>query len=462
MKKNSVFFLLLFFSIQTFSQKNIRIELSESYELGNIILALTNYGKTDPWDVQKIQPYYDEIETYFESVKHHPLLDSVNYSRKKWKEFIGFRSDMVAFSFNSNDRLKRDYAFNLFDTIKDVDKYLDLINDFVIKANYREFYSKHKDFYNKITTNYRQYYLIDNSYDFLDKVAKKTDTTKDKNYIIAISPLVGGQNCHSNIESIGATVDFPNIGKDLILGNLNNLSQRILDNHTIFTEIDHGYVNPISDRYSKQIEQNFDSPKWDKNSGYDEIASFNEYMTWAVYDLYIQENFPTENVDSISNIYWKQNASRGFIAQNLFSKKLRELYKNSKNKNLELLYKPMLKWSKMNQDKISKPNILNADSKNFQKLDKNNIVLNFSEPMEKSKIIELLLFQFENGKQTKNQKSIVIKDPSWSKDGKQVTIKVDTDYKEFAIGFYIWNSINGLYSENGILLNANSYILVKE
>ena len=66
-----------------------------------------------------------------------------------------------------------------------------------------------------------------------------------------------------------------------------DISERVIDNHTIFSEMDHGYVNPISDIYSELIAKNFDLKKWDKESGYPEINSFNEYMTWAVYDLFI-------------------------------------------------------------------------------------------------------------------------------------------------------------------------------
>jgi hypothetical protein len=87
----------------------------------NIILALTQYERTDKWDVQKIPPYYDEVLKYFEPVKNHPLLDSVNYSRPKWEKFLGFRTDMYAFSFDQNGKLKRDYPFNSFGPIE-VDK----------------------------------------------------------------------------------------------------------------------------------------------------------------------------------------------------------------------------------------------------------------------------------------------------------------------------------------------------
>ena len=41
------------------------------------------------------------------------------------------------------------------------DKNIDLINDFVLKSNYRQFYKDHKDFYDKIVSNYKEYYLLE-------------------------------------------------------------------------------------------------------------------------------------------------------------------------------------------------------------------------------------------------------------------------------------------------------------
>ena len=350
--KKITLLLLIILSIKSFSQRNLKIELSENYELGNIILALTKYGRTDPWDVQKIPPYYNEIISYFEPVKNHPLLDSVNYSRKDWEKFLGFRTDFYAFSFDKNGSLKRNYPFNSFGP-KEVDKNLELINDFVKKSNYRNFYNQHKNFYNQLMSNYKKYYYIDKSFSFLDKFAPNLKQKSNSNYVIAISPLVGGQNCHRDIDNL-TTVDFPNIGEDLILGKMEgNISSRIVDNHSIFTEMDHGYVNPISEKYAELISKNFDLKKWDNKSGYLGINSFNEYMTWAVYDIFIAENFPKEKTDSISNIYWKQNATRGFVAQNLFSKKIIKLHNKNKSKQLEDLYIPMLKWCKKIENKIS-------------------------------------------------------------------------------------------------------------
>lgn len=58
--KKITFLILLIFSLKSYSQRNLKIELTESYELGNILLALTHYGKADPNYVQKVLPYYSE------------------------------------------------------------------------------------------------------------------------------------------------------------------------------------------------------------------------------------------------------------------------------------------------------------------------------------------------------------------------------------------------------------------
>ena len=456
-----LFIALTLLTLNCYSQDNIKIEMTESYELSNIILALTQYGRTDKWDVQKVSPYYDEVLKYFEPVKNHPLLDSVNYSRPKWEKFLGFRTDMYAFSFNQNGKLKRDYPFNSFGPVE-VDKYIDLINDFVLKSNYRQFYKNHKDFYDKIVSNYKEYYFVTKSKQFLDKVAEKPISDSKKRYVVAVSPLVGGQNCHRDTDS-STTVDFPNISKDLILGNFEtDYNTRIVENHSLFTEMDHGYVNPISDKYEKLITSNFNLTKWDKESGYPGINSFNEYMTWAVYDLFIKENFP-KVADSIALQWQYQNASRGFIAQNLFAKKVSELYfKQKANRRIENIYKPLLKWCKKIENKIIQPTLLNIDTKNFVKADISNLAVEFSDEMNTRNPFQIQIVEFKSGNQTGKEKLIEVENAVWTNNGKKLTLKIDTDFEEFAIIFNWWGMDKPLLSENGVLLKPQSYILTKK
>lgn len=459
--KKIFFFTLTILTLNCYSQDNVKIEMTESYELSNIILALTQYGRTDKWDVQKVPPYYDEILKYFEPVKNHPLLDSVNYSRPKWEKFLGFRTDMYAFSFDKNGKLKRNYPFNSFGPIE-VDKNIDLINDFVEKSNYRRFYKDHKDLYDKIISNYKEYYFVGKSKQFLDKVSEKSKNDALKKYIVAISPLVGGQNCHRDTDS-STTVDFPNISKDLILGNLETgYKTRVVENHSLFTEMDHGYVNPISDKYERLITSNFNIAKWDKESGYSGINGFNEYMTWAVYDLFIKENFP-KVADSIALQWQYQNASRGFIAQNLFAKKVSELYfKQKGNKRIESIYKPLLKWCKTVENKIIQPTLLNIDTKNFTKMNILNFEILFSEEMRINSHFQIQIVEFKNGNQTGKENIIEVKNAIWTNNGKKLTLKVDADFEEFAMIFNWWGMEKPLLSKNGIMLKPQSYILAKK
>lgn len=462
MKKKIIIYCLILLSVKVYSQdNNIKIEITESYELSNIILALTQYGRTDKWDVQKVPPYYDEILKYFEPVKNHPLLDSVNYSRAKWRNFLGFRTDMYAFAFDENGILKRSYPFNSFGPTE-VDKNIDLINDFVSKSNYRKFYKDHIDFYDKIVSNYKEYYFINKTKLFLDKIAEKPKIDTKSKYIIAISPLVGGQNCHRDIDSL-TTVDFPNIRGDLILGNLDNdLSSRVIDNHSIFTEMDHGYINPISDKYDNLITSNFNLKKWDKESGYPGINCFNEYMTWAVYDLFVKEYFP-KVADSISLQWQYQNASRGFIAQNIFARKVSELYFSQKGiRKIEDVYIPLLKWCKSIENNVSQPTLLNIDKKNFVKTDMSDIQLTFSEAMASEYALKIQIVEFKNGNQTGKDSMIEINNPKWSNVDKTLHLKIETEFEEFAIILNWWGNDKPIISKNGILLEPQSYILLKK
>ena len=113
------------------SQEIIQVEYPEAYELANIILSLTEYGKTDPMEVRKDFEYYAEVQEYFAQVMDHPLLDTVNYSREEWEAYLSFRTDSYAFDFDENDQLSRQFEFITNEGFQHFDDHLDLINDFV-------------------------------------------------------------------------------------------------------------------------------------------------------------------------------------------------------------------------------------------------------------------------------------------------------------------------------------------
>jgi hypothetical protein len=113
MTKRYIPLLLLLFVLSTTRGQNtpVRVEFSETYELANIILALTDYGIEDESEVQKATVYYDQVMDYFRPYKSHPLLKAVNYSREKWEDYLSFRTDAYAFQFDAQGKISRKFEF---------------------------------------------------------------------------------------------------------------------------------------------------------------------------------------------------------------------------------------------------------------------------------------------------------------------------------------------------------------
>ncbi|MDR2205473.1 MAG: DUF4932 domain-containing protein [Flavobacteriaceae bacterium] len=453
-------------------KESAKIEIPETYELSNIILALTDYGISDEWEVQKKTDYYKNMLQYFEPVKNHPLLDSANYSREKWDYYLAFRTDAVAYSFDKNNKLKKDFDFETQPGLNPFGNHLDLINDFVEKSNFRKFYSENKSFYEKLINNYKDYNFINETLEFLDaKIGKSKKQSQSEQYHIILSPLVYRMNCHRQL-SENIVADFPSATEDFINGNFDNenLEDRLDSNHLIFTEKDHEYINPITNKYLELVNSNFNTKYWDKESGYEGFNVFNEYMTWAVYDLFLEEKFPNY-VNKLSTYWQYQNASRGFFAQNLFSDKVKELYKKNKGKKFENIYKPLLEWTKEIEQQISLPAIESVDTSEstIQNLTQTNYIryiqVNFSESMNTEQPFGVEIREIKNGKQTENKKYVEITEYKWTKDGKTLNFKIDSDWNEVALTFN-WNEValtfnwwgieKPLISKKGIFLKGTT------
>jgi hypothetical protein len=449
-------------TLNAISQNKINVILPELYELSNVILALTEYGRTDEWEVLQSTNYYRDVITFFEPVKNHPLLDSVNFSREKWEDYLSFRTDAFAFHFDENNKIYRYIDFYSVAGHTPFDQNLALINDFVEKSNFRTFYKQHKKYYDFIVKNYRKHYFIDKSFEFLNHLIKNQySEIDDFQYFIVLSPLVYRMNCHRDITN-KMVADFPSATPDFLNGTMiNDLSIQLNGNHQIFTEIDHGFVNPISEKYQDIILKKFDVKKWDTSSGYAGVDVFNEYMTWAIWDIFIKENFP-EIGDSLITQWQYQNASRGFFAQNIFSAKLLELIGNHKQQKLESVYLPLLEWCKEQEANLSIPKIVSFSNKMNDETNDFVIAIDFSEQMTQSDSFELIMSIMENGIEIGKSKNIVIKDAKWTNSGEKLTFNVGSEYKNFLLLFTCWGIEKPLVSKNGVFLQGNSYIVIKE
>lgn len=349
MKRSLVFTLLLIVNncFALSKKETIEIAIPETYELSNIILAITPYGISDKWEVMKGTAYYNEVMEYFKPYQNHPLIEKVNYSREKWDYYLSFRTDAYAFQFDKEGKLSRRVEFKAQDPMNEFENNLTLVEDFAKVSGFREFYRRHKPYYDSLIYSYSKYQMIPEVLSFL-----KSEFKVSKNqlsYSIVASPLVGRMNCHRDIEEI--PTDFISLPTFVVQNNLGQTpSEREIASgiHMLFTEADHGFVNPTTEHFKRMVKKSFNPVKWDNESGYleYEFAVFNEYMTWAVYDVFIHKTFP--QVATEVCVEWaKQNESRGFIESTLFNTKLIELYQaKAANETIHDLYPKMLKWCK--------------------------------------------------------------------------------------------------------------------
>lgn len=79
------------------------------------------------------------------------------------------------------------------------------------------------------------------------------------------------------------------------------------------------------------------------------LSTFNEYMTWAVFSLYVMENNPPHLVDRMISVQENfMETSRKFIHFKEFNQELIRLYEDQKIKTgsieIESLYPPILNW----------------------------------------------------------------------------------------------------------------------
>lgn len=126
----------------------------------------------------------------------------------------------------------------------------------------------------------------------------------------------------------------------------------MLNSLVVFTEIDHNFVNPVSDKFMADINKAFTNRKiWVKagTNGTDmygsEYAVFNEYMTFGMYSLYCMDNFKKADVDvAVGKMERLMSRGRGFINFAAFNQQLIAYYKQNSQGNMNDLYQRMLEW----------------------------------------------------------------------------------------------------------------------
>lgn len=330
------------------------VEIPEVYELVNIVYALTPAGKTDSDIVRQSIPYYDEVIAHFGQYDQSltvMLFDSL----LRGGEYHELKMDAYAFSFEGG-RIKQSSVYNIV-SWKDYNTlapYADALDAFARRSDFKEFYKQHQALYQDQIVTYQDSIDTNGMRIWLEQQFPSTQYDAFK---IIFSPLVNGNQSSCNFENNGfkelqAHVNYPYKWSALQQYPPDVVS--LIRGNIVFTELNHGYINPEADKPTNSegiLEALDDLSKWTDNQkpagNYNNsYQCFNEYMNWGLVSLYYVDHASEEYLSKLTaDIESMMVNRRGFIKFSEFNQFLVKLYQSrEEDRVIADLYPQIIDW----------------------------------------------------------------------------------------------------------------------
>ncbi len=339
-------------------QDRLEITVPEAYELANVLIFMTDWAQENPRNHFADTEYASAVRAWFEPYRDHQVFrELAQIDFEDFSNFIGMREGAYPFSFDQDGELKKTDRYPYWWSAGSVpwhfETQLETIEDFARISRFREFYRWQRPFYTEQAAE--MFRMVD-----LERVNSWLQTHFPARYdtlTVVISPLGRGRHTASSKErpdggDLRIAVSGPYLA-DLPSAAGGDLSLT----RQAFTEIDHGYVDPVSDQHEEAIAAVFGKAGvWRKNASsfYGKPqATFNEHMTWAAFLLYVRDHYPPERYAAAraETIDYMQDR-RGFIAFGEFYDALERLYhERSNGVTLTDLYPAIIAWAANRQEK---------------------------------------------------------------------------------------------------------------
>ncbi|WP_158559097.1 DUF4932 domain-containing protein [Deminuibacter soli] len=348
------------------NSNNVQYDIPEPYELANIIWTLSPSGERAQ-DLNKASDYYKQVVAYFKPYKNHPIFKKLDFPDSLYAvKYYDFREN--SFAFNMKDTVPGSKNMQLLfngpyyyvngDALADSSLFGNLkplVEDFAAKSNFRQFYKSHLSYYRKELQRQKELLPVKQMWHWLED---QFPATQYNSYRIVSSPLIGGSHSTQNYASpyngkwFSESVMFI-CGTDRYdkVPELTEKQKEGLMSGIVFTEIDHNYINRISSKYANQIDSIFGHRSvWAKSGNssefyYSAMSVFNEYMTHAVFCLYILDNYDKQTADLVIDKREDLMVNRrNFIRFKEFDSALIKLRQENKAVKVVDLYTAILQW----------------------------------------------------------------------------------------------------------------------
>ena len=339
------------------------VEIPEVYELVNVAIAMTPTAIEDKNLVFKSSDYYKRMREWFDPYAGHPLLVALdNELKRNPGRYFTLKMNGYSFEFDSKGKIVQSAVYNRTgfrgDITNTLKPYVAQLQSFSDDTKFREFYKQNRATYDSQIAFYRDTANIAEMKRWLDKnfpALSDYDT-----YKIIFSPLVAYNQSTTWFNSNGFRelqphVNFPYPEDMQRYGPMSETGQIVFRGNIVFTEINHGYINPEADKYAERILKAISNrERWvEKSRGpgyYGGMGAFNEYMNWGLVSLRIVDYAPKDEQDRmIANVDAMMVQRRGFVQFDVFDKFLVSLYRNRPaGKTVADLYPQIIAWFEKN------------------------------------------------------------------------------------------------------------------
>jgi hypothetical protein len=336
--------------VQPVDPARVRIVVPEVYELANIIVAMTSYGEASASLVLKKGEYYQRVRAAFAPFRDDASMRSLQLGdADPVRRYYEIRDNSYAYVFDGA-LIKRNPAYT---TLRNPNTFRDRMAEvqrFADVSGFRAFYAANADYYRELIERYR---LMSDLESMVDWLEQEFAPRRYDHYTVVLSPLVyGSHSSGSLISSAGSEALMLVSGPDVTSapGTSPGVQQAIVQ-RIVFTEVDHQFVNPVTDQSAAQVTRAFGTrSKWttDGSSFYQSpVAVFNEYMTWAVFLLYLEGRLDAGDfAETVRLTTELMEGARRFHRFGLFAEELRRLYRTRpEGSRVPSLYHAMLEWA---------------------------------------------------------------------------------------------------------------------
>lgn len=342
-----------------------RFNIPEVYELANIIWTLSPSGQRAT-DLYKEGEYYQRVMNYFRPWLNHAVFKQLDFPDSLYAmKYYEFRENSFAFNFDEapdagNKTLllfNGPYYYVYGDELADSSlfgKLKPLVEDFATISNFRKFYQDNKSYYEQQIRRAEKLLPVKTMWQWLEK---NFPNNKYQSYRVVFSPLIGGSHSTQRYSTWYGTRFGENVmfvcgpaRYDSIKG-LTELEKEGLFSGVVFTEIDHNYVNPATNKYAGKVDSIFSQRGiWTRQGASsdfygDGVSVFNEYMTHAAFCAYVADIYDAATAAFVIKKREELMVERrGFTRFREFNQELLRLYKENSDKPLVAVYPAVLEW----------------------------------------------------------------------------------------------------------------------